>query len=112
MGIRKISSCKYEKHLRLLSRIIIYFTIPVVREMLILSRLHLNDLNIPKDTTRANFIKYFNDKTVVFNNQIISGLLLLRTHGCKHCQTCGFSLAKSTGQAFSDFKLYAAVKLK
>ena len=30
-----------------------------------LSRLHLNDLNIPKDTTKAKFIKYFNDKTVV-----------------------------------------------
>ena len=23
----------------------------------------------PKDTTDAKFIKYFNDKTVVFNNQ-------------------------------------------
>ena len=41
MGIRKASSCKYES---LLSWIIIYFTIPVVRELLILSRLHLNDL--------------------------------------------------------------------
>ena len=30
-----------------------------------------------KDTTKAKFIKYFNDKTVVFNNQIITGLLLL-----------------------------------
>ena len=38
------------------------------------------------------FIKYFNDKTVVFNNQIITGLLLLRTHGCKHCQTRGFTV--------------------
>ena len=45
--------------------------------MLILSRLHLNDLNIPKDTTKADFIKNFNDKTVAFNNQIITGLLLL-----------------------------------
>ena len=62
-----------------------YFTIPVVWEMLILSRLHFNDLSIPKDTTKAKFIKYFNDKTVVFNNQIITGLLLLRTLGCKHC---------------------------
>ena len=43
-----------------------------------------------KDTTKATFIKYFNDKTVVFNNQIITGLLLLRTHGCEHCQTQGF----------------------
>ena len=42
--------------------------------MLILSGLHLSDLNIPKDTTKAKFIKYFNDKTVVFNNQIITGL--------------------------------------
>ena len=33
-----------------------------------------------------------NDKTVVFNNQIITGLLLLRTHGCKHCQTRGFTV--------------------
>ena len=46
----------------------------------------------PKDTTKAKFIKYFNDKTVVFNNQIITGLLLLRTHGCKHCQTRGFTV--------------------
>ena len=37
-----------------------------------------------KNTTKAKFIKYFNDKTVVFNNQIITGLLLLRTNGCKH----------------------------
>ena len=82
--------------------------------MLILSRLRLNDSSIPKDTTKAKFIKYFiYDKTVVFNNQIITGLLLLRTHGCKHCQTCGFTfLAKSSGHSFSDFKLYAAVKLK
>ena len=58
------------------------------------------------DATKAKFIKYFNAKTVVFNNQIITGLLLLKTHGCKHCQT------KSTGQSFSDFKLYTAVKLK
>ena len=60
--------------------------------MLILSRFHLNELNIPMDATKAKFIKYFNDKTVVFNNQIITGLLLLRTHGCKHCQTRGFTV--------------------
>ena len=48
---------------------IICFKIPVVWETLIFSRLHLNDLNI----------KYFNDKTVAFNNQIITDLLLLRT---------------------------------
>ena len=71
---------------------IIYFTIPVVWEMLILSGLHLNDLNIPKDTTKAKFIKYFNDKTAVFNNQIITSLLLFRTHGCKHCQARGFTV--------------------
>ena len=46
----------------------------------------------PKDTTKAAFIKYFNDKTVVFNNQIITGSLYLRTHGCKHCQTRGFTV--------------------
>ena len=55
--------------------------------MLTLSRLHLDDLSIPKNATKAKFIKYLNDKTVVFNNQIITGLLLLRTHSCKHCQT-------------------------
>ena len=64
----------------------------VVWKILILSRLHLNDLNIPEDTTKAKFIKFINDKTVVFNNQIITGLLLLRTHGCKHCQTRGFTV--------------------
>ena len=35
----------------------------------------------PKDTTKAAFIKYLNDKTLVFNNQIITGLLLER-NGC------------------------------
>ena len=70
--------------------------------MLILSRLHLNDLNIPLGrlndlniTTEAKFIKYFNDKAVVFNNQIITGLLLLRTHSCKHCQTRGFTVQQN-----------------
>ena len=37
--------------------------IPVVWEMLILSRLHLIDLTSPKDTIEVRFIKYFNDKT-------------------------------------------------
>ena len=46
--------------------------------MLILSKLQLNDLTSPEDTTKAKFIKYFSDKTVVFNNQIITGLLLLK----------------------------------
>ena len=46
----------------------------------------------PKDTTKAKFMKYFNDKTGVFNNYIITGLLHLRTHGCKHCQTRGFTV--------------------
>ena len=50
------------------------------------------DLKSPKDTTKAKFIEYFSDKTVVFNNQIITGLLLLKTHGCKHCQTRGFTV--------------------
>ena len=67
----------------------------------------------PKDTTEAKFIKYFNDKTIVFNNQIITGLLLLRTHGCNTLSDLRLhSLAKSTGQSFSYLKLYAAVKLK
>ena len=66
----------------------------------------------PKDTTKAKFIKYFNDKSVLFNNQIITGLLLFRTHGCITLSDWRLhSLAKSTGQSFSDFKLYAAVKL-
>ena len=60
--------------------------------MFILSRLHLNDLNIPKDTTKSAFVKYFNDKTVVVNDQIVTGLLLLGTNGCKHCQTRGFTV--------------------
>ena len=46
----------------------------------------------PKDTTKAAFVKYFNDKTVAFINQIRTGLLLLRAHGCKHCQTRGFTV--------------------
>ena len=48
----------------------------------------------PKDTfsTKADFIKY---KTVVFNNLIITSSLLLRTHGCEHCQTCGFTVKKN-----------------
>ena len=46
----------------------------------------------PKDKAKPKFVKYFNDKTVVFNNQIITGLLLFRTHGCKHCQTQGFTV--------------------
>ena len=59
--------------------------------MFILSGLHVN-LNIPEDTNKAAFIKYVNDKTVFFNNQIITGLLLLGTHGSKHCQTHGFTV--------------------
>ena len=61
-------------------------------------------LTSPKDTTKAKFIKYFNDKTVVFDSQIITGLLFFRTHGCH--------LTKSTGQSFPDFKLCTAVKLR
>ena len=44
------------------------------------------------DYTKAKFITYFNDKTVVFNDQIITGLLLLMTHGCKHYQIRGFTV--------------------
>ena len=116
----------------------------------------------PTDTNKAKFSKYFNDKTVVFNNQIITFLLLLKAifhlaefssrndiffclltptlfqlvfkekkmslaqRGKFHLvendlqdtwlQTLSdsrlYSLAKSTGHFFSDFKLNAAVKLK
>ena len=48
-----------------------------------------------KDTTEAEFIKYLNDETVVFNNLIITGLLLVRTHGCKHCQTHSFTVKQN-----------------
>ena len=51
-------------------------------------------LTSPKDTTKAKVTKYFDDKTVVFNNQIITGLLLLRIHGCKHCQTQASQFSK------------------
>ena len=30
-----------------------------------------------KDTTEAEFIKYLNDKTFVFNNLIVTGLLFV-----------------------------------
>ena len=46
----------------------------------------------PKDTSKAAFIKYLSDKIVVFNNQIKTGLLLLRIHGCKQCQTLGLTV--------------------
>ena len=44
-----------------------------------------------KDTIKAKFIKYFNDETLICSNQIITGLLLLMTHDCKHCQSSGFT---------------------
>ena len=49
----------------------------------------------PKNTTEAEFIKYLNDKTVVFNNLIITGLLLARARGFKHCQTQGFTMKQN-----------------
>ena len=49
----------------------------------------------PKDATEAEFIRHLNDKTVVFNSLIITGLLLVRTHGCKHCQTHGFTMKQN-----------------
>ena len=49
----------------------------------------------PKDTTEAEFIKYLNDKTDAFNNLIITGLLLVSTHGCKYCQTHGFTVKQN-----------------
>ena len=45
--------------------------------------------------TEAAFIKYFNDSTVVFNNQIIAGVLLLITHCCKHYQTRGLTVLQN-----------------
>ena len=69
-----------------------FFIIPVVLEMQILSALHSNASTSPSDTIEAAFIRHINDRTVVFNNQIMTGLLLLRTHGCKYCQTRGFAV--------------------
>ena len=46
----------------------------------------------PNDTTKAELFKYLNDKTVVFNNKIITSLLLLRIHDCKQCQPRGFTV--------------------
>ena len=54
----------------------------------------------PKDTTEAEFIKYLNGKTVVFNNLIITGLLLVRTHGCKQSDSRLHSDAKLTNANF------------
>ena len=90
-----------------------YGNAPRVWEMLIYSRLQLKCFKHPlRIPLKLNFFKYFNDKTVVFN-KIITGLLLLRTHGCKTLSDSRVhSLAKSTGQSFSDFELYAAVKLR
>ena len=36
-----------------------------------------------KDITEAEFIKYLNDKTFVFNNLIITSLVLVRTRTSK-----------------------------
>ena len=71
---------------------------------------------VPKNTTEAAFIKHFIDKTVAFNNQIITCLLVLVTHGCKPgLETLSDSglrgVTKSTDQS-SYFKMYTAVKLK
>ena len=44
--------------------------------MFILSRLHLHDLKIPKDTTKVAFIEYYSDKTVVFKVQMTWKFLL------------------------------------
>ena len=52
-------------------------------------------LTSPKDTTKAKFIKYFSDKTVVFNNQIIIGLLLL----------CPLTVTNRTSNLGKDFSL-------
>ena len=50
-----------------------------------------------KDTTEATFIKHFNDKADALDNQIITGLLVLVTRGCKHCPL--HSVIKSTYQS-------------
>ena len=44
---------------------------------------------------KAESIKYLNNKRVVFNNLIITGLLIPRTHGCKYCQTRGFTVKQN-----------------
>ena len=61
------------------------------------------------DAIKAKFIKYFNDKTVVFNNQIITGLVLLRTDTVRLVAS---QFSKINRPTFFYFKLYAAVKLK
>ena len=71
----------------------------------------MNELFSPAGLASQVLYQNFNDKTVVCNNQIITGLLLLRTHVKTLSDLWLHSLAKSTFQPFSDFKLYAAVKL-
>ena len=64
-------------------------------------------------TSEANVSKYFNDITVVFNNQISTGLLLPRTHGCRHSLTrCFIVWQNRQANLFSDLKLCAAVPIK
>ena len=48
----------------------------------------------PKDNTKDKFIKYFNDKTVVFNNQIINDLLLLGTNVVNTVRLAGSQFSK------------------
>ena len=87
MRVRKISSYKYEKHLKAIA-----MNYNLFHNTSCLGDAHSFQASFKshKDATEAKFIKHFNDKTVVFNNQIITALLLLRTHGYKHCQTRGF----------------------
>ena len=63
----------------------------------------------PKDTTKAAFMKYSNDKTIGFINEIITGLLLLRIHGCKQCQTLGFRSGKINRPTFFLFQIVCNV---
>ena len=54
-------------------------------------------VNIPEDINEATFLKTFNDKPVVFNNQISTGLLLL-TPGFHHTEN-----STTTTQKLSDY---------
>ena len=56
-------------------------------------------VNIPEDINEATFLKYFNDKPVVFNNQISTGLLLL-TSGFHHTENATTTTQKRSNYGY------------